>query len=88
MKRGAAETPFPFLRGKKAVSGGVPSGLSFLLEKKKKRRKKMQVETGGGKRPDGGTSDQERLEYARALSLIHILEFLWKREAALAALDP
>ena len=26
----------------------------------------MQVETGGGKRPDGGTSDQERLEYARA----------------------
>jgi hypothetical protein len=37
MKRGAAETPFPFLRGKKAVSGGVPPGLSFLLEKREEK---------------------------------------------------
>jgi hypothetical protein len=68
------------LRGKKAVSGGVPSGLSFLLEKKKKRRKKMQVETGGGKRPDGGTSDQERLEYARAWVRDALQE--WEEEKA------
>ena len=40
----------------------------------------MQVETGGGKRPDGGTSDQERLEYARAWVRDALQE--WEEEKA------
>lgn len=40
----------------------------------------MQVETGGGKRPDGGTSDQERMEYARAWVRDALQE--WEEEKA------